>query len=341
MTHIAKAGNNESMGGTPDTAPVLAIDHDQRFKILLETFFFEFLELFFPTFAATLEPGSLEFLQQEVFANLMDGSEYHADIVVKTQFKGTPAFLIVHTEHQSTTSREFPRRFFRYFSLLMEKYDCPVYPIVIYSHDKPQRREPDNYRLSFADGEVLRFHYRVVQLNRLPWRKFVKKANPVASALMAKMKIAVRDRPLVKLECLRLLLTLRLDPARMRLIGTFVDSYLRLNESEERLFARKLEQVRWKPKEKEAIVEYVTSWEERGIEKGIEKGLVEGRAEGRIEALREILVDVLTTRFGTLDAGVTSQIEHMCSAEGLKDLTHRALTASTLLELGLDKAPNV
>lgn len=60
------------MGGESDDAPVLAIDHDQRFKILLETFFFEFLELFFPKFASSVEPSSIEFLQQEVFASLMD-----------------------------------------------------------------------------------------------------------------------------------------------------------------------------------------------------------------------------------------------------------------------------
>jgi len=324
------------MGGTSDTAPVLAIDHDQRFKVLLETFFFEFLELFFPKLAASIEPDSIEFLQQEVFASLMDGSEYHADIVVKARFKGTPTFLIVHTEHQSTVSREFPRRFFRYFSLLMEKYDWPVYPIVIYSHDRPLKRETDMFRVSFVDGEVLRFHYRVVQLNRLPWRKFVRKANPVASALMVKMKIAARDRPLVKLECLRLLLTLRLDPARMRLIGKFVDSYLRLNEREVRMFAKEMEQAKLNPKEKEAIVEYVTSWEERGIAIGLERGLEKGRVEGRVEALREILLDVLNTRFGSVDAGVAARIQRMGSPSDLKDLAHRALGAGSLAELGLD-----
>ena len=182
----------------------------------------------------------------------------------------------------------------------------------------------------FADGEVLRFQYRVVQLNRLPWRKFIKKANPVASALMAKMKIAVRDRPLVKLECLRLMLTLRLDPARMR-----------LNEREDQRFVKKLEQTRWKPKEKEAIVEYVTSWEERGITKGLKKGLekgrMEGRVEGRVEALREILLDVLVTRFKTVDANVVARIQQMNSSSDLKDLAHRALTANSLRELGLDQ----
>ena len=43
----------------------------------------------------------------------------------------------------------------------------------------------------------------------------MQQANPVASALMAKMNIADSDRPKVKLECLRLLATLRLNPAKM------------------------------------------------------------------------------------------------------------------------------
>jgi hypothetical protein len=40
----------------------------------------------------------------------------------------------------------------------------------------------------------------------------------------------------VKAECLRLLATLRLDPARTRLISGFVDTYLRLNGQEMQVF---------------------------------------------------------------------------------------------------------
>jgi len=54
---------------------------------------------------------------------------------------------------------------------------------------------------------------------------------------MAKMRIETNDRPKVKAECLRLLATLRLDPARTRLISGFVDTYLRLNTQEEQVFA--------------------------------------------------------------------------------------------------------
>lgn len=341
------------MVGTDDAGPVLVLDHDRFFKELLTTFFVEFLELFFPQLAGPLERDSLEFLKQEVFANLLEGDAYRADIVVKARFKGVAAYFIIHVEHQSTAPRDFPRRFFRYFSLLSEEYGCPVYPIVVYSHDKPLKAEPSVYRVTFPDGEVLRFRFRVVQLNRLSWRKFARSANPVASALMAKMKIAVRDRPRVKLECLRLMLTLRLDPARLLLIGSFVDAYLRLNEGEQRVFERRLEEEKLKPEEKEAVMDYVTSWEQRGIEKGLERGLEQGLEQGlkqglergleqglekgRIETLREMLLDVLATRFGAVEEPLQVRIIAMQSADELKSLAHRALTAGSLQELGLDR----
>lgn len=72
---------------------------------------------------------------------------------------------------------------------------------------------------------ILQFNYDVIQLNRLNWRYFVQQQNPVASALMAKMNIAPEERRQVKLECLRLMATLRLDRAKMQLISGFVDTY--------------------------------------------------------------------------------------------------------------------
>jgi predicted transposase YdaD len=50
-------------------------DHDRLFKELLSTFFMEFLELFIPELARTIEPDSIRFLQQEYFADLTSGEE--------------------------------------------------------------------------------------------------------------------------------------------------------------------------------------------------------------------------------------------------------------------------
>ena len=50
------------------------------------------------------------------------------------------------------------------------------------------------------------------------------------------MKIDKRDRPKVKAECLRLMVTLELNPAKMKLISGFVDTYLCLNAREKAIF---------------------------------------------------------------------------------------------------------
>ena len=121
---------------------------------------------------------------------------------------------------------------FLYFAELFRKYRLPIYPIALFSFDRPKRPEPDRFQVAFSTRTVLDFHFHAIQLNRLNWRDFVGKPNPVAAALMAKMQIAPADRTKVKLECLRLLATLRLDPARTKLISGFVDSYLKLTAQE-------------------------------------------------------------------------------------------------------------
>jgi len=45
-------------------------DHDRLFKDLLSTFFVEFLELFIPELADTIERDSIRFLQQEYFVDI-------------------------------------------------------------------------------------------------------------------------------------------------------------------------------------------------------------------------------------------------------------------------------
>jgi hypothetical protein len=86
----------------------------------------------------------------------------------------------------------------------------------------------------------------------------------------AKMQIAPGDRPRVQAECLRLLTTLKLDPARVQLISGFVDTYLRLNTQEEGMFQSEIGKL--EESEQAGVMQIVTSWMEQGIERGIEQG---------------------------------------------------------------------
>jgi hypothetical protein len=202
------------------------IDHDRLFKELLTTFFTDFVDLLLPDLSAYLDAHSLEFLDKEVFTDVTEGERHEADIVARVRFCSEASCFLVHVENQAQPQPEFARRMFRYFARLHERHALPVYPIVVFSYDST-RPEPDRYGVSFPDLEVLRFQFRSIQLRRLNWRDYLRRPNPVAAALMARMGMAEEERPRVKLECLRLLTTLRLDPARMKLISGFIDTYLR------------------------------------------------------------------------------------------------------------------
>ena len=49
--------------------------------------------------------------------------------------------LKVPIQHQAEAQANFSRRMFRYFTRLYEKYDLPVYPIVLFSYAAPLREE--------------------------------------------------------------------------------------------------------------------------------------------------------------------------------------------------------
>ena len=281
------------------------IDHDRLFKELISTFFVEFLELFFPEVIAYLDSNSLIFLDKEVFTDVTSGEKHEADLVVKAKFRGKDSFFLINVEPYADNRGEVGRKMFQYFARLFEKHQLPVYPIALFSYSEPLRLEPDVYRVEFPDRTVLEFKYQVVQLNRLYWRDFLERSNPVASALMSKMRIRPEERPKVKAECLRLLATLKLNPAKMQLISGFVDTYLRLNQEEQRVFEEKI--TEFQPQQKEGVMEIVTSWMEQGIEQGIERG------EKR-EALSLILRQI-TRRVGGISPELESQIQELSLTE--------------------------
>lgn len=150
------------------------MDHDRLFKELLSTFFVEFIDLFRPDIGAHLDrDAAVVPLDKEVFTDVTLGGKHEVDLLMRAKFRGNDAFFLVHVENQSTAQSDFPKRMFRYFARLTEKYDLPVYPVVVFSYDTPTRPEPDRFVVAFPGETVLQFKYRVIQLNRLPWRRFV------------------------------------------------------------------------------------------------------------------------------------------------------------------------
>jgi predicted transposase YdaD len=127
---------------------------------------------------------------------------------------------------------------------------------------------------------------------------------------MSKMKIDKRDRPKVKAECLRLLVTLKLDPAKTRLISKFVDTYLRLNNKEEQTFQAELDKIG--TAQKEAIMQVTTSWEAKGQ--------------------RSLILRQLNRRVGSLPNEIQAQVEAL-SLNQLEILSEALLDFNSLDDL--------
>ncbi|ODT71186.1 hypothetical protein ABS71_08220, partial [bacterium SCN 62-11] len=216
------------------------------------------------------------------------------------------AYFIVHIEHEAQNNNDFPQRMHLYFARLLERYGPPIYPIAVFSK-RSRKPRSGHYQLSFQGLQILDFRYLILELAQLNWNDYLRTPSPVASALMSRMKVARRDRPRVKLQCLRMLATLKVDPAKSALISRFIDTYLQLTEAEVRIFNQDVENL--PQKERQAVMRITTSWKEEGRQEGLhegrQEGLHEGRQEGRhegrqegLDQLRLSLGLVLTARFG-------------------------------------------
>jgi hypothetical protein len=128
----------------PYTVSMANINHDQLFKELLTTFFVEFLELFFPSVLEYLDTDTITFVNKELFTDVVRGEKKIMDIVAQAQFQQQNYSFLIHIENESSSKTNFNQRLFRYFCNLYLRFDRPIYPIVVFSYDSPQRLDKNN-----------------------------------------------------------------------------------------------------------------------------------------------------------------------------------------------------
>lgn len=138
---------------------------------------------------------------------------------------------------------------------------------------------------------------------------------------MSKIDYSQEEKVRVKVEFLKMLVRLKLDPARMQLLAGFFDSYLVLTREEEVQVQAQL--ARELPLEEVAqMTEILTSWHKRGME--------EGRMEGRMEETRATILEYVESRFGVHPEGLEMALETASDLEQLKRLRREIFKAASL-----------
>lgn len=208
--------------------------HDQLFKELIHTFFEEFLEAFFPEVYNSIDFSSIHPLTGETFTDLHEGESRTADIVIEAKVKHQDTIIIIHIEPQSYQQTNFHERMYMYFSLLYNKYRKPILPIAIFTYDNVGN-EKNEFHIQFPFFDVLSFRFLTLPLRKMNWRQYIQSDNPVAAALLSKMGFHEDERIQVRKEFLRMLVRMKLNPAKERYIYGFFESYLKFNEVEEEI----------------------------------------------------------------------------------------------------------
>ena len=168
------------------------VDHDRLFKELLQTFFGEFVELFFPRVYAALDPEHIKFLQQEVFTDVTSGDKHRVDVLVETRLKGEPGIILVHIENQASVQRVCRAHVCLFQQTLSgTPLSDTAYMVFTYSQ---KRDEPDYFKLEFPFMSVLDFHFHDPGIKEHNWRNYIRSNNPVAAALLSKMGYRKQER---------------------------------------------------------------------------------------------------------------------------------------------------
>ncbi|MDB9441438.1 Rpn family recombination-promoting nuclease/putative transposase, partial [Sphaerospermopsis kisseleviana CS-549] len=97
------------------------IDHDRLFKELIQTFFWEFIELFLLEILEYVEKDTLTFLPEEIFTDVTAGDKRKIDLLAQVKWQGKDSYFLIHLENQGYNQKEFERRMFHYFSRLDAK----------------------------------------------------------------------------------------------------------------------------------------------------------------------------------------------------------------------------
>jgi hypothetical protein len=216
------------------------MDHDQRFKALLQEFFREFLLLFFPKLAERFDLTSIDWMKTEVFPSPPQGLRQYVDLMARLRTKAAvqamrlgeedSLVVLVHVEIEAEDSvARLPARMFDYYVPLRRDSRLPVLPLALYLQVGKDGIGIERYVERLWDHELLHFEYFYVGLPALEAARYLHGDNWLGVALSALMRMRPEEKPRFKAEALRRLVECPESEQRRFLLCECVQAYLPLH----------------------------------------------------------------------------------------------------------------
>ncbi|HNX77781.1 MAG TPA: hypothetical protein PLM07_14170 [Candidatus Rifleibacterium sp.] len=306
-------------------------DYDSPWKDLVEKYFQQFMEFFFPEIAASIDwQKKYEFLDKEFQKIAVEGvtGRRYADKLVKVnELTGQEAWVLVHLEIQGQEDSDLARRMLVYHYRIFDRYQKRIASLALLA-DKNIKWRPQEYCHELWGCE-LSFRFPMVKLLDVASKveDLENSQNPFAIAAFAHLKtIETIGNDSKRLEfktyAARALYKAKFDRQTILELFRFLDWIMTLPADYENAYTETLNEL-------EENMRYVTTFERRGIAKGIEKGIEKGLEEG-IASHKASLNTILQLRFERIPARINSAIENINDLEALKNLVINAAVAESI-----------
>jgi len=300
------------------------MSHDQLFKDLLRTFFYEVLKVFKPEIAEAIDPESITFLDPQTFTDIPAGQLRIADAVAQVRaLEGTPELVLIHAEVQADDESEIGHRIWEYNVLLDIRNGKPVISIALLPFATRGGVSLAHYSRMAVGQQTAGVYYGRIAMRGLNAEEYLAGESLVGVALAALMRPPGGDTVELKLEILQRLAASGLDEARLFLLVNFVESYLPLEGMEAVTFQNKLQE-----EGAAAVKTLELTWADPDATGRNRTRNRPGVAEGK----RSLLLDQIRTRFGVVPERLADRIAG-ADDEMLTRLSYQVVQAQRLDEV--------
>lgn len=252
-------------------------DYDSPWKEILEHYFQEFTEFFFPKAFHEIDwTKGYKFLDKELQQVTKDAQETrrYVDKLAQVWLKnGTEEWALIHTDIQNQHEKNFNERMYIYNYRFYDRFRRHVASFAVLG-DSSKKWKPDTFEKSLWGCEI-RFKFPIVKLAdyKNKEKELDESNNPFAIVVLAhlKTKDTKNDKTRRRVEKLAIIKHLyQKGYTRQDIINLFrfIDWIMSLPKKDEKLFWQELEVY-----EKEGKMPYVTSVERIGFERGMQQGM--------------------------------------------------------------------
>jgi len=302
-------------------------DNDSPWKEILEIYFPQAIQFFFPEIAALIDWEHPHLFLDKEFQSIaydaIQGRLYADKLVSVKLIEGKDLWLLIHIEIQAESEEIFAKRMFLYNIRIFQYYDQPATSLAVLC-DSSRDWRPNQYSFE-SPGTKHNFEFSTVKVldYQDKWAELEKSENPFATVVMAHLRTQAtakkaRERKNWKFILIRRLYELGWQENDIRSLYRFIDWVMLLPSELERELWQELKQF-----EQERQMSYITTGErigyERGRQEGKKEGKEEGKEEGKVEEGKRLILRLLQKRVGELPGEVIASMQSL-SVTNLEEL---------------------